>query len=815
MTAINEVVRTPRFSIDEIRSVWPAYGREEEDALLEVLHSGRWCRLKDETWTSGVCGAFERELADYLRVPHVLAMANGTEAIDLGLRALGIGRGDEVLVQASTYFGTVTPVARLGAIPVFVDLGRATYNVDVACLESRITPRTRAIITVHLSGLCTDMDALTDVCRRHGLALIEDCAQSLGSEWRGVRLGTVGDVGTFSFQQDKVLNAGEGGAVVCKDPALFGKMFALHQGFKLAGSPPHPKTEVSTNLRITPWQAAVLRAQLRRLDTQIAHRMRNLERLVALLGDDSPLERVTPHPGMSRWSIYSTPFRFLPERAGGCHRDELLHRLHEENVPAFEGHVDPVYRRPVFVDNPVVVRNAGCPASEAISEEYLSVMQWFFLGTEEWMERLAAIVHEFQRDTQGRPLTAQTETPASAVVRAGEASAPKLAILGGTPSRPAPIKPRIRVSRDLHARVGELLDDGCFSDWYGGPRTHEFERAFAHRVGAGYAVAVNSGTSALHLAIAAIGLQPGDEVLMPAAAYISAASVVIQERAVPVICDIDPVSMTLDVDDAARRITANTRAIIPVHFWGCPTNMQPLMELAARHGLVVVEDCGQSHGSKVAGRTTGAIGDFGCFSLAPRKHLSTGQGGIVTCRTEEQARRVRELANKGKGSGWLDYKTLGFSYVMTEFEALLGIDGIDRIDEETALRRAAADVYRRVLADTPLVIPKDPPWGDHVYFKVPIILPHESKKHRDFMVKALSAENVSCRPPHPPFYDIQWLRDESMRVGRPMREEDYPVTANLLPRIIELESGPNMTLEDVEVSAQAVLKIWQHIVQER
>jgi perosamine synthetase len=389
----------------------------------------------------------------------------------------------------------------------------------------------------------------------------------------------------------------------------------------------------------------------------------------------------------------------------------------------------------------------------------------------------------------------------------------RLAIHGGEPARPAPIKPRIVVADTLLDSVRELIEDGCFSDWYGGPRAHEFEREFAKYLGAGYAVAVNSGTSALHLAVAAAGFGPGDEVLMPAAAYISAASVVLQQQATPVLCDIDAATMTIDPADAERRITERTKGILPVHFWGCTTDMERVCQLAGRYRLLVIEDCGQSHGARVASRYTGAIGDFGCFSLAPRKQLSTGQGGIVTCRSEENAQRVRELANKGKGPGWLDYHTLGFSYVMPEFEALLGLSGLLGLDLEVKRRRAACDLYRKILSDIPLSIPVDPPWGDHVYFKVPIVLPREAKGQRDFMVEALLAENVSCRPPHPPFYEIAWLSAESTRLGRPLKNTDYPVTADLLPRIIELESGPNMTPEDVEVSARAVAKVWSHITQ--
>src|SRR5215469_16866975 len=183
------------------------------------------------------------------------------------------------------------------------------------------------------------------------------------------------------------------------------------------------------------------------------------------------------------------------------------------------------------------------------------------------------------------------------------------------PARPAPIKPAYRVSEATRERIREIIDDGCFADWYGGPVAREFEAEFAAAIGAGFAVAVNSGTSALHVAVAAAGIGPGDEVIVPAAAYISAASVVVQQGAVPVVCDIEESSCTMDPERLEAHVTPRTRAIIPVHFWGCPSDMDALAGVAARHDLIVIEDCGQSHGSTAGKRTTGSIGRFGCFSF--------------------------------------------------------------------------------------------------------------------------------------------------------------------------------------------------------
>jgi perosamine synthetase len=356
--------------------------------------------------------------------------------------------------------------------------------------------------------------------------------------------------------------------------------------------------------------------------------------------------------------------------------------------------------------------------------------------------------------------------------------------------------------------MAELIETGTFSDWRGGPRVREFEHAFADFHGEGYyAVAVNSGTSALHLACAAMEIGPGDEVIIPCAAYVSAASAVVQMGAVPVICDVDPRTLTMDPQDAARRITDRTRALMPVHFWGCASDMTSIGAVAEQHDLAVIEDCGQSHGALAQNRVVGSIGHISCYSFAPRKHISTGQGGAVVTSDAKLARKVGDLANKGKGLGWLDYDTLGFSYVMPEFEALLGLNGLTQLADEIASRRMAAGIYRKELEGTGLRMWDDPPWGTHVYFKMPFALPPEQACSLDWVIKAISAENVSCRPTHPPLSSIGWLKEYAASHDKPYSPADTPNAFETLPRIFEVETGPGMTTSDIAESARAVRKV--------
>lgn len=387
------------------------------------------------------------------------------------------------------------------------------------------------------------------------------------------------------------------------------------------------------------------------------------------------------------------------------------------------------------------------------------------------------------------------------------------AVEGGRPVRSAPIRPVVPVSAGARAEIEAVLRDGELSRWQGGPHAHRFEAAFAAYHGVPYAVAVNSGTSALHVAYVAAGLGPGDEVLIPSAGYVSAAIAAVQEGAIPIICDVDPETMTLNPSDVERRIGPQTRLIVPVHFWGRPTEMDEIMRLAERHKLAVVEDCGQSHGAAIGRRVVGSIGHMAAFSFAPRKHICTGQGGMVIAKDPTHARLALETANKGKGDGWLDYHRLGFSYVMPDVDAIIGLDGLARLDQEIQQRQRVAAVFVDVLADSGIELPKVDPPIRHVYFKIPLRLPRALTRFAGRMISALLAENILARPSHPPMHLINWVKDFCIRQApaHPAVLLPRPVAEAEIPRFIEVESGPNLTDEEAEISAIGVLRVYRWI----
>ncbi len=389
----------------------------------------------------------------------------------------------------------------------------------------------------------------------------------------------------------------------------------------------------------------------------------------------------------------------------------------------------------------------------------------------------------------------------------------KLAIEGGEPIRQQPIRPVVKISNECKTRINKLLDKGVLSNWYGGDESHKFEQTVASYFGMKHGVACNSGTSALHLAYIAAGIKKGDEIIIPSVGYVSAASAAIQEGALPVICDVEAQTLGMCPTDLEKRVTKRTKLIVPVHMWGIPNRIEEIVEIAKKYNIPILEDCGQAHGAKYKEQLVGSFGEMTIFSFAPRKHISTGQGGMAIFKNHEQAKKARSAANKGKGHGWHDYYNLGYSYVMPDIEALIGLDGLDNLTKEVEKRRQAASIYEKYLADSGLEMQVIPDECYSCYFKYPLRLPKEYLSYKEFMIGALLAENISTRASHPPMHTIPWLADYLKQNSFDIPEANYPrpVAEREVERIIEVETGPGMREEDVHISAKGVLKVWERI----
>jgi perosamine synthetase len=275
-----------------------------------------------------------------------------------------------------------------------------------------------------------------------------------------------------------------------------------------------------------------------------------------------------------------------------------------------------------------------------------------------------------------------------------------------------------------------------------GPMIERFERALAERVGAPHVAAVSSGTAGLHLCIRLAGLGPGDDVVTSPFSFVASANCVLYEGATPVFADVDPVTLNLDPAGVEAAITERTKAILPVDIFGYPCELEPLRALAARHGLVLIEDACEALGAEYRGRPVGSYDHPAVFAFYPNKQVTTGEGGAVAVHTEEQWRLLKSLSNQGRADsgGWLEHARFGYNYRLDDLSAAVGLAQMERLDEILALRSAAADRYADLLRPLEGVEPLCPDDPDHrrSWFVYPVRLPDGCDRER---VIAHLAEN--------------------------------------------------------------------------
>ncbi len=321
---------------------WPRYDEKEAEALFRVLKSNVWGTLGNEV------KSFVEKYAKYQHARHGVAVTNGTQTLEIILRALGIGYGDEVIIPPYTFNATASAVIFQGATPVFADIEEDTFNIDPGKIESVITSRTKAIIPVHVGGRACDMDRIMKIAEEHDLYVIEDSAHAHGSEWKGRRVGAIGDAGSFSFQCSKNLTSGEGGFITTNDTAIFEKCWAIHNcGRDIHGNIWYGHPYIGTNARMTEWQAAILNTQLERLDEQIDKRMANADYLNSRLKEIPCMETLKHDERVNRNSYHLFLFKFKSEKCKGLSREMFIKALTAEGIPSSPGYVC-LYKQPLF-----------------------------------------------------------------------------------------------------------------------------------------------------------------------------------------------------------------------------------------------------------------------------------------------------------------------------------------------------------------------------------------------------------------------------------------------------------------------------------
>jgi perosamine synthetase len=382
---------------------WPVFDQTEERAILDTLRSGKWYRGNGKN-----VARFEEDYAQLTGAKTCLATANGTSALVVSINAMGIEPGDEVIVPPYTFIATVNAVLRQYALPVFVDTDPETFQMDARKVEAAITPRTRAIVPVHLGGNVCDLDSILQTAARHKVAVLEDACQAHLAEWRGRKVGTYGQAGCFSFQASKNLNSGEGGAILTNDEDLRERCFAFHNngsGFRSIGSN-FTYNSTGCNLRMTEFQAALLMAQMTRIEAQAKARTESAAYLTSMLKEIPGIAPARMYAGCTRNAYHLYMFRYAKEQFAGLPRAAFLKALAAEGVGASGGY-SPLNTQP-FLKNALHSRGYQriysykeiaaweeknrCPANDRLCDEAVWFVQTMLLAPRQSMEQIAEAI---------------------------------------------------------------------------------------------------------------------------------------------------------------------------------------------------------------------------------------------------------------------------------------------------------------------------------------------------------------------------------------------------------------------------------------
>lgn len=386
---------------------WPMADEREEEQILSVLRSGRWGGVEGDKRAE-----FEAAFARYQGARRCVGVANGTVAIEIGLRACGVEAGKEVIIPPYTFIATATAVLSVKAKPVWADIEPDTFQIDPKAVEAAITPRTAAIIPVHVAGNPCDMDALLAIAQRHSLAVIEDAAQAHGSKYKGRGLGAIGDCGTFSFQSSKNMTAGEGGAILTDRDDVADLAWSLQNCGRSVGGGWYEHPLMGTNCRMTEWQAAILLAQLARMPELQARRVDNANYLAGRLSEIEGIRPAKIH-GEEEGSVSSVHLflvRYDPAAFGNVPKPRLIEALRAEGIMVGPGY-QPLYNNSMFEricgGRSYVERYVGieldysrvqCPVTEEIVEKGgFWLTQFHFLAAREDMDDIVEAIGKVQR----------------------------------------------------------------------------------------------------------------------------------------------------------------------------------------------------------------------------------------------------------------------------------------------------------------------------------------------------------------------------------------------------------------------------------
>ena len=355
----------------------------------------------------------------------------------------------------------------------------------------------------------------------------------------------------------------------------------------------------------------------------------------------------------------------------------------------------------------------------------------------------------------------------------------------------------------LNGKELEYVADCLKSNWISsqGKYIQKFEQGFARYCGCRYGISTTSGTTALHLALVSLGIGAGDEVIIPTFTMIATAFAVAYTDAEPVLVDAEPETWNMDTSQIEARITPRTKAIMPVHIYGHPCDMGPIMEIAREHHLWVIEDAAEAHGAEYKGKKAGGIGDVNCFSFYANKIITTGEGGMVVTNNAEIAERARALKDLAHSREQRFLHTdIAFNYRMTNLQAAIGLAQFERIEELVERRRAHAYLYNSLLKDIEGIrLPPEREWAKNVYWMYGILIEDSFGPSRDDLMERLKDRGIDTRAFFIPVHKQPAFQKENLFQG-----ESYPVAERISQEGLYLPSGSGLSRGQIEYVCQVV-----------
>lgn len=334
-----------------------------------------------------------------------------------------------------------------------------------------------------------------------------------------------------------------------------------------------------------------------------------------------------------------------------------------------------------------------------------------------------------------------------------------------------------------------------------GKYVEKFEEGFSKYIGCEYGITTTSGTTALHLALASLGLKKGDEVIVPTFTIASTIFAILYTGAVPVLVDCDKETWNIDVNQIEEKITDNTKVIMPVHIYGHPCDMDPISDMAEEHDLFVVEDAAEVHGAEYKGIKTGGIGDIGCFSFYSNKIITTGEGGMIVTNNEEIAEKARSLKDLAfsKERRFL-HDDIGFNYRMTNIQAAIGVAQLGKIEEYVDMRRRNAVLYNNYLKDIKGIrLPVEKPWAKNVYWMYSILIEDDFGLSRDELMEKLKEKGIETRTFFIPMHEQPVFHDMGLFKGK-----KYPVAEEISRKGMYLPSSSGISENEIKIISRNI-----------